>query len=318
MSPSGDLNERSNRLRAERSPQHRRAEGGDRFAGSFTALGTLAYEGARVSACVLDLETGAELLSIDDRIVLPTAGLGTILLLIEVSARLTARDDTGFGLLEAVQPASSDPHIPDPRSGEPRGRVRGAGLWRHLQAPALPVVDVTTLVAALNDGVATNALLAHISLDAVRLRAESLGLTRTALLDRVRDSRGPDDAPNLSVGSTDEIAALIAALVRGDVVDRPTSSRVLDWMALNPDLSLVASAFGLDPLSHGPADHGVHLVNRTGSDSGVRADAGAIRGPRAAVTYAVTVQFDDTNLPTRLRVISAMRAVGLDILDYIH
>jgi beta-lactamase class A len=102
------------------------------------------------------------------------------------------------------------------------------------------------------------------------------------------------------------------------VVDRPTSSRVLDWMALNPDLSLVASAFGLDPLSHGPADHGVHLVNRTGSDSGVRVDAGAIRGPRAAVTYAVTVQFDDTNLPTRLRVISAMRAVGLDILDYIH
>jgi len=305
--------ERSNRTPSDRVPRHRRPDGGDRFAGSFTALGTLAYEGARVSASVVDLETGDELLSIDDRIVLPTAGLGTILLLIEVSARLTARDESGFGLLDALPTTPPEKGSPDVRE-----RVRGAGLWRHLQAPALPVVDVAALVAALNDGVATNALLSHIPLDAVRARAESLGLTRTALLDRVRNSRGPDDAPHLSVGSTHELTTLVSALVRGDVVDRPTSSRVLDWMALNPDLSLVASAFGLDPLSHGPADHGVHLVNRTGSDRGVRADAGAVRGPRGAVAYAVAVQFDDSDLPARLRVITAMRAVGLDILDHIH
>jgi beta-lactamase class A len=313
VSLSGDPAERSNRLRAGRTPQHRRLEGGDRFAGSFTALGTLAYEGARVSATVLDLETGAELLSIDDRVVLPTAGLGTILLLIEVSARLTARDDSGFGLLDALPTSPAE-------SGATGARelVRGAGLWRHLQAPVLPVVDVAVLVGALNDGVATNALLGHIPLDAVRERAESLGLTRTALLDRVRDSRGPDDAPQLSVGSTGELAALVAALARGEVVDRATSSRVVDWMALNPDLSLVASAFGLDPLSHGRADHDMHLVNRTGSDVGVRADAGAVRGPGGAVAYAVAVQFDDVDLSARLRALTAMRAVGLDIMDYLN
>jgi beta-lactamase class A len=313
VSLSGDPARRSNHSRTGRTPQHRRVEGGDRFAGSFTSLGTLAYDGARVSATVLDLETGAELLSIDDRVVLPTAGLGTILLLIEVSARLSARDDSGFGLLDALPTSSA-------ASGTTAARelVRGPGLWRHLQAPALPVVDVAVLVGALNDGVATNALLGHIPLDAVRARAESLGLTRTALLDRVRNSRGPDDAPHLSVGSTGELAALVAALARGEVVDRATSSRVMNWMALNPDLSLVASAFGLDPLSHGHPDHGLHLVNRTGSGPGVRADAGAVRGPRGAVAYAVTVQFDDIDISARLRALTAMRAVGLDIMDHLN
>jgi beta-lactamase class A len=43
---------------------------------------------------------------------------------------------------------------------------------------------------------------------------------------------------------------LFSALARGEVVDNLTSSRVLGWLSLNADLSLVASAFGLDPLSH--------------------------------------------------------------------
>jgi len=294
--------ERSTRVRAPRAGRHLNDIRTPQFSGSFAALGRLAYEGAQVSANVLDLQSGQTLVSIDDRIVLPTASIGKVLLLIEVSARLTGRDFSGYGILDKT----------------PRDLVGDSGVWQHMQAPALPVADLATLVGATSDNLATNLLLGRIGLDAVRARTESLGLTRTALLDVVRDTRGPDDAPQLSVGSTAELSWLFGALARGEVVDPITSQRVMSWLSLNCDLSMVASAFGLDPLSHRLPDHATLLVNKTGTDIGVRAEAGALRGQRAAVSYAVSIQFADDNLETRLRAMNAMRAVGEELLEYVH
>ena len=302
MTEVAPLRERRDRLRAPRVPRHRATDALANFANSFTALGDLAYEGAQVSASVTDLDSGESLLAIDDRIVLPTASIGKILLLVEVSARLTERDFSGYGILDKT----------------PRDAVGDSGVWQHLQAPSLPVADLATLVGASSDNLATNVLLRQVGLQAVRDRTESLGLMRTALLDLVRDSRGPDDAPQLSVGSTAELAWLFAALARGEVVDTLTSSRVLGWLSLNADLSMVASAFGLDPLSHRGADHGMLLVNKTGTDAGVRSEAGVVRGPRTAVAYAVSVQFRDDGIAARLRVLDAMRTVGFDLLEYVH
>lgn len=225
-----------------------------------------------------------------------------MLLLIEVSARLTE------GSLMPLAPLSK-------QSVE---RVGDSGLWQHLQIDALPVHDVASLVGATSDNLATNVLLTHVGLDSVRRRAEALGLSRTVLLDLVRDERGPDDAPQLSVGSTAELSWLFAALTRGQVVDSITSNRVLGWLSLNTDLSLVASAWALDPLAHRQGDHGLVLVNKTGTDAGVRAEAGVLRGPRAGVSYAVTLQFDDVDLAARLRVLEAMRALGEDLLEYVY
>lgn len=294
--------ERWDRMHDPRVPRHRSLETVENFAGTFTALGQLAYDGAQVSANVIDLRTSRVLVSIDDRIVLPTASVGKILLLIEVSARLTAREFSGYGILDKT----------------PRDAVGDSGVWQHLQAPALPVSDLATMVGATSDNLATNVLLRQVGLAAVRARTESLGLMRTALLDLVRDTRGPDDAPQLSVGSTAELAWLFGALARSEIVDPLTSQRVMGWLSLNSDLSMVASAFGLDPLSHRGVDHGTLLVNKTGSDVGVRSEAGALRGTRSSLAYAVSVQFDDDSLSKRLRVMDAMRTIGLDLLEYVH
>lgn len=293
---------RRDRVRTVRAPRHVSPVSSEDFTATFSALGDLAYDGAQVSASVTDLDTGRTLVAIDERIVLPTASIGKILLLVEVSARLTERDFSGYGILDKT----------------PRDAVGDSGIWQHLQAPSLPVADLATLVGATSDNLATNVLLRQVGLDAVRARTESLGLLRTALLDLVRDSRGPDDAPQLSVGSTAELAWLFAALARGEVVDTLTSSRVLGWLSLNADLSMVASAFGLDPLSHRGTDHGVLLVNKTGTDTGVRSEAGVLRGPAGAVAYAASVQFNDSGLAARLRVLDALRVVGLDLLEYVH
>ena len=299
---TGIARERWERIHAPRVAKHSATDGVENFTSAFRALGKIAYAGSRVSASVVDLNSGKTLLAIDDRIVLPTASIGKILLLIEVSARLTAGDFSGFGILDK----------------SPQDPVGDSGLWQHLQVPSLPLGDLATLVGATSDNLATNVLLGHVGLAAVRARTESLGLTRTALLDLVRDNRGPDDAPQLSVGSTAELSWLFGALARNEVVDAITSRRVLGWLSQNADLSLVASAFGLDPLSHRGVDHETLLVNKTGTDTGVRAEAGAVRGARRAVSYAVSVQFDDNGLGSRLRVLDAMRTVGDDLVEYVH
>ena len=249
-----------------------------------------------------DLATGSSIFAVDERIVLPTASVGKILLLIEVSARLTDRSVSDFAIVDR---ADGD-------------AVADSGLWRHLQALAFPLGDLAALVGATSDNLATNVLLRQIGLPAVRARSEKLGLARTALLDRVRDERGPDHAPQLSVGSTAELAWLFHALAHGHIVDEETSQRVLGWLSLNGDLSLVAGSFGRDPLAHRGVEHNTWMVNKTGTDAGVRSEAGVLRGPRAGVSYAVSVHFEDTDLGRRLRVIDALRTFGLDLLEFVH
>jgi beta-lactamase class A len=284
------------------SARHAAVDRDPSFRPSFRALGALAYEGARVSVAVLELDTGRPIFAVDERIVLPTASVGKILLLVEVSARLTERRMSDFAIIDR----------------SPQDAAADSGIWQHLQAPAMPIADLAALVGATSDNLATNVLLRQIGLDAVRSRTEQLGLVRTALLDVVRDARGPDHAPQLSVGSAAELSWLFHALMHGQIVDRQTSDRVLNWLSLNTDLSMVASAFGHDPLAHRGVEHNTWMLNKTGSDEGVRSEAGVLRGPRAGLTYALSVQFEDRDLASRLRVMDAMRTFGLDLLEWVH
>lgn len=293
---------RRERVRQRRSPRHGGADYVENFSATFRALGHIAYEGAQVSASVVDLIGGKVLCAIDEKVSLPTASVGKILLLIEVAAQISAGKLSDFTLVDKTE----DDEVGD------------SGIWQHLQAPALPVADLAALVASTSDNLATNLLLKQVGIDAVRRRSEGIGLTRTALLDSVRDTRGPDDAPQLSVGSTAELSWLLGALYRGQIVDQNTSRKVLSWLSLNHDLSLVASAFGFDPLAHRGIDQGLQLINKTGTDVGVRSEVGILRGPRTTVSYAVTVAFNDETRGQRLQVLDALRVVGTDILESVH
>jgi beta-lactamase class A len=294
--------ERRRRHAEARRARHRGpATAADAFSRSFNSLGQLALQGVQVSARATDLSTGAVLFSVDDHVVMPTASIGKVLLLVEVAARL----ESG-----RLSPLVQLDRLPQDAAGD-------SGIWQHLQVPALPVADLAALVGATSDNLATNVLLRRVGLEAVSARTEALGLTRTALLDLVRDHRGPDDAPQLSVGSANELTWLFSSLARGEIVDAATSQRVISWLSLNSDFSLVSSAFGLDPHSHRHAEHGILLVNKTGTDAGVRSEVGVLRGPNAGVTYAVSTYFDDSELHDRLAVIDGMRTVGIDLLEYV-
>jgi len=98
-------------------------------------------------------------------------------------------------------------------------------------------------------------------------------------------------------------------LLRGEIVEPEVSGTVLRWLAGNTDLSMVASAFCLDPLAHAETDRGVRLVNKTGTISTARADVGVVEGPRAAVAYAVLANWSPDD-DRRDAVLADMRAIG--------
>ena len=221
--------------------------------------------------------------------VLPTASMGKVLLLAEVARRL---ED---GSLRA------DTHV----AIEPGDAVGDSGLLQWMAEPSLSVASLAALVAGASDNLATNALLRVIGIDAVDRFRAGAGLEAIRLLDRIRDRRGPGDPPWPSQGSAAELRYMFAAIDTGTFVSSAVSTRLLGWLRLNADLSMVAAPWCLDPLAHDA------LASKTGTDAGVRADAGALRVGGRVATYAALASWDpSTDTALRAPVMRAMRAIG--------
>lgn len=300
--PRRDTQPLRGRSRPSRRALRRSSPARRTFSGTLAALEDLAESGARVAVHVLDLDRGTVVLAGDDFLTHPIGGLGVVPLLVEVAAGFDA------GTLDPLAIVERD-------SLE---RVSGPGVWQHLKAPALPLGDLAILAASTGDAQATNALLDRVGLDAVRARIEAMGLSSLALLDRARDRRGPDDAPHFALGSAKELARVFSGLVNSEVVNAGVSAQVAEWLCLNHDLSLVASATGLDPFAHEEDDHGLLFINKTGRDPGIRAEAGVLAGPRAGLSYALIVCFDDLSVVHRLRAHEAFRTFGMELMEFVY
>ena len=299
--PGPDASSRPGLRRGGHRTSRRAAAGRRSFGSTLSALDALAASGARVSVYVSDLDDDKVVLSGDDYLTNPIGGLGILPLLVEVAARF---DDGSLDPLEIIERARIE-------------QVEGPGVWRHLRAPALPLCDLAVLAAATGDSLAVNLLLDRVGIESIHARINAVGLKRVAVLDRLRDQRGPDHAPHFALGSARELAGLFAAMVNATLVNAAVSAQVSQWLSLNEDLSLVASATGLDPFAHDD-DHGLLFVNKTGRDAGIRAEAGALAGPRAGVAYALVVCFDDLSIAHRLRAHDAFRTLGVDLMEYVY
>lgn len=187
-----------------------------------------------------------------------------------------------------------------------------SGLWQHLRQSRLPVVDIAALVGAVSDNWATNVLIDAVGgIAAVTDAARRFGAPEVALHDIVRDERGPDDPATLSTGSARGYVDLLAALWSRRA--EPVADRVLGWLRPGVDHSMVAGAFGLDPLAHQDADRGWAVIQKTGTDIGVRVDVGLVSNTQATVAYACLVNWDEEQGRGRDEVLTAMRAVGAAI-----
>lgn len=220
---------------------------------------------------ILDVAAQCSLASWEPGRQLKTASVAKVFLLVEVAARLEEGS-----LLEE-----------EPLDRRGVARVEDSGLWRHLRVNELPLVDTALLVAAVSDNWATNALLDRVGLPAVQERGRALGYSESRLEDYVRDVRGPDVPPTISLGRADDWAEMFARLHRRRLHSPAVDSRVEQWLRAGVDLSMVASAFRLDPLAHASAVGSFQTFNKTGTDEGVRADAGVVVGARPLAYCAI-------------------------------
>jgi beta-lactamase class A len=246
---------------------------------------------------VISDSSGAVLIDKNPDAVRSIASVGKILLLLAIAQRYSDHE------LETI-------HI-DRAAAKP---VTDSGLWQHLDASNLSLHDLVVLVASVSDNWATNALIENVGLPSVWGAANAWGLTDTKLLDVVRDARDENTAPRLAEGTARELHTLVTAIA-GSAPGSP-GARVASWLRLNTDLSLVASAFGLDPLAHADPSAPVTLWNKTGTDSGVLADVGIIAGPQAEVRYVVVVNSVSVNGAAHTRELrDAMRTWGVKIAE---
>lgn len=224
----------------------------------------------RIGAMVRRLNDGRTLTH-DPDLVLPLASVGKLLLLGEVARRLAE------GTLAPDQPVDL---LDDDRA------LGGTGLLGVLSPRRWTVTDLTTAVATVSDNAATNALLRLVTLDAVQELARRSGLRDTTVHDRIRAARGPDVPPTFATGTAHDLCALLADVANGTWQGQRASGLLRGWLARNTDRTLVADTIPHDPWSTG----GVQVLNKTGTDTGVRADAGIVVG-RQTVVYAVVAAF---------------------------
>ena len=251
--------------------------------------------GTAWSVEVRDAVGGEVLFSREPGRLLRTASVAKVLLLLEVAERLTR------GELDAGRPLRRDTVAP----------VADSGLWQHLATDVLPLEDVAVLVGSVSDNRATNVLVDLVGLASVRDRAGRTMPGGSTLHDLVRDVRTPADPPTLSEGCAADWAALFAGLHTGTVASSAACRRVLGWLRTGVDLSMVAAAFGLDPLAHAAPDRGVSLWNKTGTSDGVRADTGLVATERAVWSYAAICNWDPATPALREPVLAAMRDLGV-------
>jgi len=266
----------------------------------FTRASSMLTDMAAWSVRITDLNTGEILWEHDPERVLKTASVGKIFLLAEVARRFENRTLDPAEIVTAA----------------PEDVVADSGILYLLQGQDLRIDDLCLLIGAVSDNMATNILLRRLGLDEVQRATKDLGFTASGLRDRVRLNRSQDDPLTLSTGNAAELCEFVARLHSGDVHGAEVSRQVRTWLGVNTDLSMVARAFGLDPLAHTEPDR-FALWNKTGTISDARIDIGCATHGDRSVGYAVLANWawgQDHRDP----VLDTMGWLGCEIRRYLQ
>lgn len=243
---------------------------------------------------------------------LPSASIGKIFILLAVLEHV----DRGILSLE---------QIVDTRNGE---SVADSGIIQYLSATSYSIADLCVLTASISDNRAANSLMDLVGITAAQQVAHNLGFARTQVLDRIRDVRGTEHPSAPSCASAGELLQLVNVITEDDkkIIG---AGQLRQWLSLNTDTSMVASAFYLDPLAHRANNldktenqdelHGhITLWNKTGTDATVRADAGSVTGHGDTWTYAALAHWDRAESQIAARVMKHMYSLGAHIAEHVE
>lgn len=212
-------------------------------------------------------------------------------------------------LMAAAERIQADSSFADHLLPRPAAPVADSGLWQHLSQRSLSVADACVLTASVSDNLATNALIAELGLAECNGIAQHAGSSSFVLHDIVRDARTAGDPPCLAEASARDATRLLSLID----ADPSRWSQVRTWLGLGVDHSMALGALGADPLAPGAAGEIAH-AHKTGSDPGVRADAGLIGPVGDALAYAIIAN-TDAESPAVAMIPNAMRVILTAALD---
>jgi len=182
-------------------------------------------------------------------------------------------------LYELLQQAQSGAVALDTRTALERSQVvAGSGVLQHLTTPALSLRDYAALMIIVSDNTATNVVIDAVGMDRVTERMASLGLPdiqlRRKMMDAAAVARGDEN-----VASPASLAAVAERLWRGDGLtddSKATAHRILREVSGQIRAAVPGS---------------VRVLEKTGSLTGVRAEAGVVEVQGRPFSIAVMTTY---------------------------
>ena len=177
----------------------------------------------------------------------------------------------------------------------PEDRVSGSGVLAELSPGAtLPLRDVATLMIIVSDNTATNLVIDRITADAVNDYLDSIGLTATRSMRKVRGdgtalkpaegwSRAGQQPENqrFGIGSSTprEMVKLLELLEQGKIVSPSASKDVLDLLKRQQFKTGIGRRVGGD----------VQVASKSGALDALRSDVGIAYTEGGRIAMAITV-----------------------------
>lgn len=180
-----------------------------------------------------------------------------------------------------------DERVPVPHAAA----VGGSGVLRELPSvEELSLRDLVTLMIVVSDNTATNLVIDVLGgCEPVNALLRDAGLTGTRLERKLMDDSARARGEH-NVTTAADVAGLLTALVRGELLDEPATGTALGVLGRQQVRDRLPRRL--------PA--GVHVAHKTGELEGLRHDAGVLylgpAGDRPVVAAVLTQGF--TDLPT--------------------
>jgi len=173
-------------------------------------------------------------------------------------------------------------------------KVSGSGVLHEFSdGVELPLRDVMHLMIVVSDNTATNLILDRITADAVNAYLDTLGLTRTRSMRKVRGDGSQlkeasgwskagllEENKRFGLGSSTswEMVALLEKLHRGEIVSPEASREMLAILGRQQYKDCIGRYLGR-----------YRVMSKSGSLDALRSDAGIVVTPRGPIAMAMTV-----------------------------
>ncbi|HNY42060.1 MAG TPA: class A beta-lactamase-related serine hydrolase [Bryobacteraceae bacterium] len=174
------------------------------------------------------------------------------------------------------------------------GKISGSGVLNELSdGVRLPIRDVSNLMIVVSDNTATNLILDRITADAVNAYLDTIGLTRTRSLRKVRGD-GTDlkqasgwskaglvkenERFGLGVSTSREMVQLVEMLALGKIVSPDASKGILATLDRQRYKDGIGRRLGDLP-----------VASKSGGLDALRSDVALVTTPKGRIAMAITV-----------------------------